>query len=924
MTVMTNPIYQAAVRELEAVLSPRIVSRALKDGLRQLGRSPDTADLADLEKVLKSQVFRQLQVLMPVTQAKETIAGILERLTGSAAGEGAPPAATEAGLDAQGTRLAALQSELRPFNLYFEWPEVQKLRAQVQLVENDHHAGREAPALLQEAEAQLVLVRQKLEDQLVLQARELAELRETLEHVRQLGAPRVRRLETLLNQVQAAQDQRQLAPAELERAHRQARDLRRAMEAEGGPDSGEASGAGTREAAEAAPQVAPSAAQDEATEAATARLHLLDLDAERFELRSLESEQGSVLEYYPELLDRLAELRAELDAGRSVAGVVADMRADLSATATALREDLREELHELLRASEGLRPEVDKTELTQAVRVTLGILGSALPSHTDVEHVRRLYQLAREQEDVLDREDELRAAGLAAQASLLSRLESTLINREDDEEVREEVERLRTELGQLRVAHEQNAVAHELVSAAREAEEALERSLAERATEASERRLAQLNALRAKLERLPVTATLGDRAAALRGEVARLIEEQESAAAVAGLLIEDVKAPALQQGDSALTSLATEIEALSQELTGSLRGRLMRLAEEAAELGNHPLMEHIQKALLGLEVDRFPDLAQFQAALRNEREAQRQEQVDELKRLAQAASPFEGNAAGADLKELLAEARRSLEAGEAASTLKRAAERLAELERAADETLAGMPARLDAALAALEPVSKLNSDGVTAVRRILYHLDSQREALPRLSRGLQLQLDSALGQAERMLVELRSEYEATRLVADKVVSGGLLDDVLGILRTPAQRPAPPSTSSLDRAVLLAGYSRGDDVRGGAWLSASGAVLAGDENGLWPATAAAIGALSAAAGEVLPGATALTLQRGDEALLVVWLGNGERLALRTRAATAAALLGRVERESAAWDLVGEAEAHAADPAEDGQADPEPTA
>ena len=499
----------------------------------------------------------------------------------------------------------------------------------------------------------------------------------------------------------------------------------------------------------------------------------------------------------------------------------------------------------------------------------------------------------------MDREDEAREQSLEAQAQLLIRLEATLTNRQDDEGVREHVERLRSEFDQLRLAQEQSAVAHDLVSAAREAEEALERSLAERATEASERRLARLNALRAKLERLPVTATLGDRAAALRSEVTRLIDEQESAAAVAGLLLDERKAAA-SLDDSDIESLGTEIEALREELSGSLRGRLMRLAEEATELGNHPLMEHIQKGLLGLELDRYPDLAQLHAALRYEREAQRQEQVDELKRLSQAASPFENSGAGAELKDLLAEARRDLEAGEAPHTLRRAAERLSELQRAAQGTLAGMPARLDAALAALEPVSKLNSDGVTTVRRILGHLDSQREALPRLSRGLQLQLDSALSQAERMLVDLKDEYEATRLVADRVVSGGLLDDVLGFLKATGSRPAAEPT--FERGLALADYVADERVTSATWLAADGSVLAhgGRDDERSPAAGMARVALTAVA--ELPGVDALQAHDGDEVLLLVLLANGERILLRTFDADhAGALLRRVRRDARGWPL-----------------------
>src|SRR5690554_3395598 len=174
---MTNVFYQTAVQELEAVLSPRVVSRSLKEGLRQHGRSPETADLPVIEQIMKAQVYRQLQVTMPVTEAKDAVSNIVARLreldssATSTAGE-------TGGLAGQAERLAHLQAELKPLNLYFEWPEVQKLRAQVQLLEAEHEAGRESHALGADAEAQLGLVMQKLEDQLVLQAKELGELRE--------------------------------------------------------------------------------------------------------------------------------------------------------------------------------------------------------------------------------------------------------------------------------------------------------------------------------------------------------------------------------------------------------------------------------------------------------------------------------------------------------------------------------------------------------------------------------------------------------------------------------------------------------------------------------------------------------------------------------------------------------------------------
>ncbi|NLG08034.1 MAG: hypothetical protein GX560_02090, partial [Deinococcales bacterium] len=278
MTVMTNRVYQTTVEELEALLSPRVVSRSLKEGLRQVGRTPETAGMEDIEKILKGQVYRQLQLTMPVTRAKDTVSELIDKLRAAAANEGAAPAAAvSGGLEAQGQQLAELQEALKPFNLYFEWPEVQKLRAQVQLLEADHEAGREAPALLAGAREQLQLVMQKREDQLVLQARDLGELEEALEAVRELGGPKVRRLETLVNQVRAAQQNRQLASAESDRAQRLARDLRVALEAEG------AKATTTPETAQPASAVA--------TPPAPVHDQPLDVDSEEAELLTVDPPQ---------------------------------------------------------------------------------------------------------------------------------------------------------------------------------------------------------------------------------------------------------------------------------------------------------------------------------------------------------------------------------------------------------------------------------------------------------------------------------------------------------------------------------------------------------------------------------------------------------------------------------------------------------
>ena len=240
-----------------------------------------------------------------------------------------------------------------------------------------------------------------------------------------------------------------------------------------------------------------------------------------------------------------------------------------------------------------------------------------------------------------------------------------------------------------------------------------------------------------------------------------------------------------QGADYLLYALADVVDGIRGQLTDSLRTRLMNMAERAAELGNGQLIERLQRAVLGLERDEYPDVKHLQASIKQEHEAQRLEQVDELHRLSLAAGQFSGEESprAVQIRQLLVEAHEQLERGALASQLARASELLDALKAEADERLQSVPRRLDAALVALDKVAALNSDDVGTARRILSHLDSQREALPRLSPGLQLQLEASLTSAERLLEKLQGEFEATRLVADELVSGGLLDGVLGMFRT---------------------------------------------------------------------------------------------------------------------------------------------
>ncbi len=849
---MTNPVYQTAVEELEAVLSPRVVSRSLKEGLRQHGRSPESVDVETLEQILKSQVYRQLQVTMPVTDAKSTVAGIVERLR--EASDVVPSA--RSGLDDQAGRLERLMQALKPYNLYFEWPEVQKLRAQLQLLETEHAAAREAGALLADAEAQLVVVEQKLEDQLVLQAREVGELMESLEVVRSLGGPKVRRLESLVNHMVSAQESRQLATAELERARRLARDLRKLMEssvyaqavshgAEAGHDA-----PATEAPTEAERALAPEAPSDgvydvesedeeilaidvgSLTPEASERLRLIDLASEGHDLTALREEHASLLDYRPDLAERVAALEAEVAEGRSVSEELAALRSDLPTAAEEVKADLRAELEELGTSLESLPDGVDASELRQAVKVSLGILSTTLPAAADVEHVRQLRALVDEQAEAQQRAEEALSAQLGAQDALVRRLEETLV-RYEGQSPSEDVERLRSELESLRVAHANRTLVPEVVASVRQAEERLARDLAERATELSERRRARLESLRAQLLALPLTATLGERLHAALREVDRLLEDQAGSEAASALLFDDGAAPdpsGLGQGDESADVEALEplIAALRGEAVLSVRRRLDELAARAAEVGSIRFAERVQQATTDLESGVFPDLAGLEVELGRAREAARAQQVGELHRLGREAQAFAGfdDPAVRELEELLAGEKRELSEGGYARRLGEAALLLDRIEAHLEERVSSVPGRLDAALGRFDAVAMLNSDDVATVRRVLQHLDSQRESLGRVSVGLKLQLESSLTSAEQLLANLEEEFEATRLIADELVAGGLLDGVLGVLGGPPEEEAVTTLGPTPGEVVER-YAETPGVRAVGVLSPEGDLLAGE-------------------------------------------------------------------------------------------------
>ncbi len=940
-----NTLYQLLIEALEELMAPRVVSRVVRDGLSEAGATPDSVDLLQAETLLKGAVFRQLQTTRPADQARAVVADLIASARAMMATAVLPPTAAPngpkivagAGLEpttsdgedalrletggddgpivdrptvpeertpppdrrfptdpALDARLRALRGALRPLNLYFGWAEVRKLRAQVQLIEDEEQAGRDPTALVTEAEAQLAVVGQKLEDQLVLQARDLADLEESIEVVAALGGNRVRRLESLVATVRDAQAQRTVAEAEVERAQKLARDLRRLIESsvlddgEPPPDLGRGDGRPTRrfEPGRTAPTAAGRPAvgdADDATDADTAaevaeidpttlspeaseRLRALDVDGERHALQALVTHHAEVLRYAPDRAADVAAIAAAHEAQRPAGEALATLTATLEADEKAHRDAVRGEFRTLLDELETWSVHVDVTDLRRAVRVVLDVVDDALPPLDDVTAARDLHAELSERVAAEARgaaELERRAADLREQrAELRDRLDQALgrgrglVADTANVALRQAFDDLAAARASLEEAAEAGAepeagsdemavgsdtmfvgsdtmfvgsdtmfvgsdtvyVGSDMLERARDAEAVWERTLADASDDRSERRRARARELGARLGRLPDLPVLRARKDALQGEVTALERQPDLT-------------------DAHVRTLGSIVDQLVADARAATARRLDELAREAGDPAPDVLLRTLQAAARTLDEGGFPDLAGVEAEVRRAGDERR---VDLRRRYLRARQESRrlgpaGVPASEALEALVDAARKALETDVAAEeAVDRLEAALTVVEHEVAERLAGFEERLDAALATFQRVARLNNDDVAAARRVLHHLDGQRAAVSRVSLGLQARLFESLADAEGRLAGLVDAFEATREIADRLVAGNLLDDVLGSFDTlfgsigDASAEADESPNHAGLTTLLHAYLDLDAVTGAVVLDARGSVLTG-----WP-------------------------------------------------------------------------------------------
>lgn len=220
-------LHRIPVQMLGDLVSPRALERILQDGAKKRGVGVDALEAGELSDILKRDVFKRLQLSIPAPLAKKRVTEVLNELNKAPA---EPPEQDIPDTDLSVTQIQTLEEGARKFTLYFDWPESQRLRGLINSAKKESEEGSDTKTMFIEGTQLIEQMERKLEEGLVAQGQDLAGLKESFERVKGMGNRDVRRLDSLIEQIEESQKERTLIPGEVERARNLTFKLRKTLE----------------------------------------------------------------------------------------------------------------------------------------------------------------------------------------------------------------------------------------------------------------------------------------------------------------------------------------------------------------------------------------------------------------------------------------------------------------------------------------------------------------------------------------------------------------------------------------------------------------------------------------------------------------------------------------------------------------------
>ncbi|MEZ4605278.1 MAG: hypothetical protein R2880_10365 [Deinococcales bacterium] len=787
--VTVSILYQKVVSELEAVLSPRVVSRSLNAALKHHAKTPENATYEDFAKVLQEDISKQLQHNLSPELAKGTIEKLLWELQ-----ELEQEEHLSSVLGPQEKAFNDIHARLKAYSLYFDWPETQKLKAQLQLIEQELQARHDSSELLLKAREQIEQVEQKHADLLLYQGEELTRLEEAYEQLSKLEHPKLKRFHRLIEHIRQAQASKQIVIAEQERAFKLLAELKGVAIEEGLATEvkGQNLEVEPLTKTQARPLIKPRAKPlDESfdglllevsdEEDKSHQLLMLQLADEKRSLEQLFQKFQNLLDYRNDIITQLKQAQKQLYLNQPLGPELGRLQSLCEEAYAEMQESLKVELQGIENSMQTMHQALDTRLLGQALFVTQHMLGNVLPAKADVKEIRDRHKLLMKQTYALGEMQQRARRGIESkleqQAEALEEFKATF--QSYSRYVETEPRRSFSDLIQLLEASQQKrelvpesiAEGHRL-AAVFEAS-ALMQSHDERLTQRS-----HLSNLILQLRHLPRLEESRKRFDEVTQHLQKILAKLDD---------ETLSQEEFERCDLLVSRLKNDIAIF-------YRQQLDRFAERARYVSDHQLLAMIQEARAALAEGDYPDSSEIEKRLEISVDKRLGEELAELHQL-----EAERRRLGPKQPELLAEfdallmeIRSELERGQLAGSLEQAWSLLNRLRDEQDAWSRSFLPRLDKLRAAFPQVGRLNTSSSYKLSRLLNHLDEQRSQLSKLSATSQERFELALQRAEQRLHSLEADYHLTRVVAGRLASGHVLDQLLGFSEALSpQRAADP-------------------------------------------------------------------------------------------------------------------------------------